>query len=167
MQANGKLKSRIVERNAIGSSLSSNAKMWLKKSDNKFSEEEIDDYLNKISIDNSIDCLPDDVKNKFVIKDCYVEISLDNESIQELLDDIVKTVEEIKVKQADYKVTLDNKIWWQDVTDTESYFLANLNGYSSAIHKPYREYLESLDMFKNKNNKVEEEDLSWMKDLMD
>ena len=167
MQANGKLKSRIVERNAIGSSLSSNAKMWLKKSDNKFSEEEIDDYLNKISIDNSIDCLPDDVKNKFVIKDCYVEISLDNESIQELLDDIVKTVEEIKVKQADYKVTLNNKIWWQDVTDTESYFLANLNGYSSAIHKPYREYLESLDMFKNKNNKVEEEDLSWMKDLMD
>jgi len=167
MQANGKLKSRIIERNSIGSSLSSNAKMWLKKSDNKFSEEQIDDYLSQMVVDNSIDCLPEDVKSKFVVKDCYVEISLDNESIQELLDDIVKTVEEIKEKQEDYKATLDNKIWWQDVTDTESYFLANLNGYSSLIHKPYREYLEKLDMFKNKDSKVEEEDLSWMKDLMD
>ena len=167
MQANGKLKSRIIERNAIGSSLSSNAKMWLKKSDSKFSEKEIDDYLSQMVVDNSIDCLPDDVKSKFVVKDCYVEISLDDESIQELLDDIIKTVEEIKEKQIEYKNTLDNKIWWQDVTDTESYFLANLNGYSSLIHKPYREYLDKLDMFKNKDNKVEDEDLSWMEGLMD
>jgi len=167
MQANGKLKSRIVERNAIGSSLSSNAKMWLKKSDSKFSEEEIDDYLNKMVVDNSIECLPGDVKSKFVVKDCYVEISLDDESIQELLDDIVKTVEEIKVKQVEYKNTLDNKIWWQDVTDTESYFLANLNGYSAKIHAPYKAYLDTLEMFNNKDSKVDEEDLSWMKDLMD
>ena len=169
MQANGKLKSRIIERNSIGSSLSSNAKMWLKKSDNKFSEEEIDDYLSQMLIDNSIDCLPDDVKSKFVVKDCYVEISLDDESIQELLDDIIKTVEEIKEKQIEYKNTLDNKIWWQDVTDTESYFLANLNGYSAKIHAPYKAYLESLDMFKNKenSNKVEEEDLTWLTELLD
>jgi len=170
MQANGKLKSRIIERNSIGSSLSSNAKMWLKKSDSTFTEEQeeqIDDYLNKMSIDNSIDCLPDDVKSKFVIKDCYVEISLDDESVQELLNDIIKTVQEIKIKHSDYKSTLDNKIWWQDVTDTESYFLANLNGYSSVIHKPYREYLEKLDMFKNKDNKVDEDDLSWMEGLLD
>lgn len=169
MQANGKLKSRIIARNDIGNSLSSNAKMWLKKSDSKFTEDQIDDYLNKISIDNSIECLPEDVKSKFLVKDCYVEISLDDESIQELLDDIVKTVEEIKIKQNEYKNTLDNKIWWQEVTDTESYFLANLNGYSSAIHKPYREYLEKLDMFKNKDvgNKVEEDDLSWMEGLLD
>jgi len=168
MQANGKLKSRIIERNSIGSSLSSNAKMWLKKLDSKFSEEQIDDYLSQMVVDNSIDCLPDDVKSKFVVKDCYVEISLDDESIQELLDDIVKTVEEIKQKQEEYKLTLDNKIWWQDVTDTESYFLANLNGYSSAIHKPYREYLDALGMFKDKeNSKVDENDLSWMEGLMD
>ena len=169
MQANEKVKSRIIERNSIGSSLSSSVKMWLKKSDSKFTEEEIDDYLNKILIDNSIDCLPDDVKSKFVVKDCYVEISLDNESIQELLEDIIKTVEEIKIKHSDYKNTLDNKIWWQDVTDTESYFLANLNGYSSKIHAPYKEYLEKLDMFKNKDvgNKVDDEDLTWLEGLLD
>jgi len=167
MQANGKTKSRIIERNDIGNSLASNAKMWLKKSDSKFSEDEIEEYLNKMSIDNSIDCLPDDVKSKFVVKDCYVEISLDDESIQELLDDIVKTVEEIKQKQEDYKVTLDNKIWWQDVTDTESYFLANLNGFSSKIHAPYKAYLDTLEMFNNKDSKVVEDDLTWMEGLMD
>ena len=168
MQANGKVKSRIIERNDIGNSLSSNAKMWLKKSDNKFSEEEIEDYINQISIHNSIDCLPKDVKEKFVIKDCYVEISLDNESVQELLDDIIKTVEEIKVKQLEYNNTKDDKVWWQEVTDTESYFLANLNGFSAKIHKPYKEYLEKLDMFKNKKDDiVEEDDISWMEGLLD
>lgn len=167
MQANGKVKSRIIERNDIGNSLSSNAKMWLKKSDNRFSEEEIDDYLNKMSIDNSIDCLPEDVKNKFVVKDCYVEIPLDDESIKELIEDIIKTVEEIKSKEVEYKNLLDHKVWWQEVTDADSYFLANLNGYSAKIHKPYKEYLDKLDMFKDKDDKVNEDDLSWMNELLD
>jgi len=169
MQANGKVKSRIIARNDIGNSLSSNAKMWLKKSDSKFTEDQIDDYLNRISIENSINCLPDDVKSKFLVKDCYVEISLDEESVQELLDDIVKTVDEIKIKQDEYKNTLDNKIWWQDVTDSESYFLANLNGYSAKIHAPYKEYLDALGLFKDKgaDSKVDEEDLSWMNGLLD
>ena len=169
MQANGKIKNRIIERNDIGNSLSSNAKMWLKKSDNKFSEDEIDDYLDKMSIHNSIDCLPEDIKEKFTIKDCYVEVPLNNESIQELIKDIIKTVNEIKTKEVEYKNTLNNKIWWQEVTDTDSYFLANLNGYSAKIHKPYKEYLDKLDMFKNKdnNNKLDENDLSWMEGLLD
>ena len=169
MQANGKVKSRIIARNDIGNSLSSNAKMWLKKSDSKFTEDQIDDYLNRISIENSINCLPDDVKSKFLVKDCYVEISLDEESVQELLDDIVKTVDEIKIKQDEYKNTLDNKIWWQDITDSESYFLANLNGYSAKIHAPYKEYLDALGLFKDKgaDSKVDEEDLSWMNGLLD
>ena len=165
MQANGNVKSRIIERNSIGDSLTSNAKMWLKKSDSKFTEDEIDDYLNQISIDNSIDCLPEDVKNKFVVKDCYVEISLDDESVKELIEDIIKTVEEIKIKQLEYKKTFDNKIWWQDVTDTESYFLANLNGFSAKIHKPYKAYLDAMGMFKSKDSNVDEDDLSWMDNL--
>lgn len=165
MQANGKLKNRIIERNDIGNSLSSNAKMWLKKSDSKFTEDEIEDYLDKMSIHNSIEYLPDDIQEKFVIKDCYVEISLDDESVRELLDDIIKTVDEIKVKQVEYKNTLDHKVWWQDVTDSDSYFLANLNGYSAKIHKPYKAYLDAMGMFKDKDNKVDEDDLSWMEEL--
>lgn len=166
MQANGKVKSRIIERNDIGNSLSSNAKMWLKKSDNKFSEDDIDNYLDKMSIHNSIEHLPKDIQEKFVIKDCYVEISLDDESVQELIKDIIKTVEEIKIKQIEYKKTLNNKIWWQDVTDTESYFLANLNGFSAKIHAPYKAYLDAMGMFKNTDNKVDEDDNSWLKDLL-
>jgi len=146
--------------------LSSNAKMWLKKSDNKFSEDDIDNYLDKMSIHNSIEHLPKDIQEKFVIKDCYVEISLDDESVQELIKDIIKTVEEIKIKQIEYKKTLNNKIWWQDVTDTDSYFLANLNGFSAKIHAPYKAYLDAMGMFKNTDNKVDEDDNSWLKDLL-
>ena len=169
MQANGKLKSRIIERNDIGNSLSSNAKMWLKKSDSKFTEDEIDDYLDKMSINNSIEHLPKDIQEKFVIKDCYVEIPLDNESIQELIEDIIKTVEEIKSKELEYKKSKDHKVWWQEVTDSDSYFLANLNGYSAKIHKPYKEYLDAMGMFKDKEgSKVnEDEDLEWLKSVLE
>jgi hypothetical protein len=167
MQANNKIKNRIIERNDIGNSLSSSVKMWLKKSDLKLNEEEIDNYLIQLISNNSIDCLPEDVKNKFTIKDCYVEVKLNKEDINELKEDIINTVAEIKNKEKQYKETKDNKIWWQNVTDKDSYRLANLCGYSAKIHKPYKEYLDSLEMFKDKKEKSEEDDLSWLEGLID
>ncbi len=167
MQANGKIKNRIIERNDIGNSLSSSIKMWLKKSKNKLSDDDIDNYILKAVSDNSIECLPEDVKNKFIIKDCYVEIPLTEESINELKHDILLTIDEIKNKEKEYKETKSDKVWWKEVTNKDSYRLANLCGYSAKIHKPYKEYLDNLDMFKNQKEEIQDEDLSWLKDLID
>lgn len=171
IQANGKSKTRTIERNDIGNSLSSSAKMWLKKSELELSEEEINNYLEKIVKENSIDYLPKDVKNKFEIRDCYVDVPLTEESIKELTDEIIRTVEEIKIKECDYNTTKDEKVWWQEVTDKESYFMNNLSGYSAKLHKPYKEYLESRDMFKTRENatitKSEEDDMGWLTGLLD
>jgi hypothetical protein len=45
LQANGNSKTRQIERNDIGNSLSSSVKMWLKKSSTKPTEDEIEEYL--------------------------------------------------------------------------------------------------------------------------
>jgi hypothetical protein len=168
LQANGKWKSRIIERNDIGGSLESSAKMWLKKSSIKPSEDDIEKYLERIKQENALDCLPNDVKDKFEIKDCYVEVSLTDESIKELTDNIVSTVKEIKEKEEEYGKTKNSRLWWQEVTDKESYFMSNLSGYSSKIHLPYKEYLENRDLFRNKEeNKTEDDnDLSWLNGLL-
>lgn len=168
VQANGKIKKRIIERNDIGNSLTSSVKMWLKKSAMELSEDEVDNYLIQLISDNSVDNMPEDVKNKFIIRDCYVEVPLTEENIQELLANIANTVAEIQELEAEYKETKDNKIWWRELTDADSYYFANLSGYSSIIHKPYKEYLDKLSMFKdNKDDKNEEidDDLSWLEEL--
>ena len=60
-QANGEWKERQIERNQIGSKLVSTAKMWLKKCGYN-----PDDYVDDIVLYNSIDNLPDDVKEKII-----------------------------------------------------------------------------------------------------
>lgn len=167
LQANGIWKTRTIERNAIGESLKSSVKMWLKKSENNLSDDKINDYLDRIVEENSIECLPEDVKDKFVIRDCYVEVPLTEETIEELKENIITTVKEIKAKELEYENTKDENIWWKDVTDKDSYFMNCLSGYSSRLHKPYAKYLEEKEMFLNKEEKEDEDDLGWLNDILD
>ena len=159
-QSKGEKKTRIIERNQIGAKLKSNVKMWLKKS-KEHTDEEIEKMLNQMSELNSIEFLPKNIKNKFKIMDCYVEIPLNQQVIDELKEDIIETIINVKRKEIKYNETHDDKIFWQEVDDEHSYFMANLSGYSRKIHKPYDEYLKELEMFKDDNN----EDMSWLEEL--
>jgi hypothetical protein len=166
-QANGKTAIRNIERNEIGSGLSSNIKMWLKKA--KYSETEIEGYVSTLSLTNSLDCLPEEIKSKYKISDCYVEVSISEEAIENLKQDIINTLVEINKKEAEYMKTQDENIFWSEVTDSNSYYFANLSGYSRKIHKPYNEYLEMREMLKGVDSEVKkddvEEDLSWLENL--
>ena len=149
-QKNGKIRERYIERNAIGESLVNTAKMWLKTFG--YDESSINDLIEKMIFDNSIDCLPEEVKDKFCIKDCYVQISLTEEKIKELKDDIVNVVGEITNKEREYKDSGDENIFWQEVTPGDEFRLFNLSGYSRKLHKPLDEYLKNKEMFLNEEN---------------
>ena len=163
-QKNGKKKNRYIERNVIGESLVNTAKMWLKEFGY---EDDMESYIDKMILDNTIDCLPKEVRDKFEIKDCYVQVPLSEEKIDELKSDIVDTIHEFRDKEKEYKATKDEMLFWQDVTDEDAFRLATLSGYSRALHKPYDAYLKDLDMFKNNTdddldnieNNTEEDDL--------
>jgi hypothetical protein len=167
-QANGKTKVRQLERNNYVDKLSSSIKMWLKKSKYAVSGEELDKCIET----NTLDYLPEDVKDKFIVNDCYVEIEFTEDDIAELKNNIIETINEIKNKTVEYDGLKDidkeqaERVWWQEVTDKQSFFMANLSDYSSKLHKPYAEYLENREMFLNEENKsTDEDDGAWLKDL--
>lgn len=160
-QANGKTTQRNIVRNEIGKSLSSNVKMWLNKS-KCYSEEQIEAYIDMISLTNSLDCLPEDIKSKYKVDDCYVYIPFTEEEIEKLKEDIINTIVSISKKEAEYMRTKDENIWWEDITDEKSYYFANLSGYSAKLHKPYAAYLEK---FKSSDNKEDEDDMSWLEEI--
>ena len=158
-QKNGTFKDRYVERNSIGESLVNTAKMWLKHFGY---EDDIDSYVDTMILDNTIDCLPDEVREKFVIKDCYVEVPLSEDKIDELKADIIETIHDFREKEKKYRETKDEMLFWQDVTDADAYRLATLSSYSRKLHKPYDAYLKEQEMFENKtedeNKSSNEED---------
>ncbi len=159
-QKNGNKKDRYIERNSIGESLINTAKMWLKHFGY---EDDIEKYTDEMILNNNIDCLPSEVREKFEIKDCYVQIPLSNEKIEDLKADIIETIGEIEDKKAEYENSKDENIFWQEVTDADEFRLQNLSGYSRKLHKPLDVYLREKELFINDENigdaESEEDDL--------
>ena len=181
-QANGTVKERTVERIKIGESLQSNLKMWLKKLD--YQEEDIAIICDALLKSNDINVLPDNVKCKYKVKDCYVYVPLSQELLDKWQDYIITTIKDIELREADYEKTQSDKCFWDNEEDVkaQSFYFANLCAYSRNKHKPYNEYLEKLEQLeKEKNNlfsnvgsdslevktssKVDD-DLSWLNELM-
>lgn len=161
LQTNGSWKERYIERNAIGESLINSAKMWLKKLGYN-----PDDYIDNVVLLNSIDTLPTDVKEKFIIEDCYVSVPMTEEIIQSLKEDIIKTIHEIEIKTKEYESTKNERLFWKDVSKDDEYKLAVLSGYSRKHHKPYDEYLKEQEMFNTKEkDSGEDSDMDWLNDL--
>lgn len=181
-QKNGAVKYRNVERCKIGESLQSNAKTWL-----KHFKYEPDEYLKELLDTNSIDCLPEEVKEKYEITDCHVDIGFDEKLIMKWSDTITTTLKDIELRENDYEETKSLQCFWDDEEDVkaQSYYFANLCGYSASKHLPYKAYLEKFEATQNSNNvltdifgtgssvqsskviknKDEEIDLSWLNNI--
>ena len=145
-QKNGAIKIREVDRSKIGESLQSNAKTWLKA----FGYEP-DDYLKLLLDTNSIEVLPEEVQQKYVISDCYVYVPLTQKLIDKWINTIITTIADIKLREADYKETGSEMCFWDTDENVEknSFYFATLSGYSGNLHKPYGRYLERLEAKKN------------------
>lgn len=150
--ANGKTNKREIERSKIGESLKSNAQMWLKKLGY---QDDIEYYTNLLLDTNNIESLPKDVQDKYIFDDCYVYIPLSEEIIDDLKNNIIITLDEIIVKEKQFKITNDDSLFYdsQDSIEKQSYYFANLCGWSANLHKPYEQYIKQLkDKEENKNN---------------
>ena len=180
-QVNGKTKTRTVERAEIGTALQASVKTWLKKYGY---EDDMLMYLDALAQSNDIKVLPEEVQKKFVIRDCYVYIDNIWDLYDELKEEIITTIAEINEKTEKYNELKDTDIdaaehlFWDDDESlkAQSYYFNNLCGYNIPTVKPYKQYLDrinadkNLDLLglnnKNQNEAQEEDDLSWLKDLM-
>lgn len=181
-QKNGTVKTREVERHKIGESLQSNAKVWLREFGYK---DQIDDYLKALSDSNSIDVLPEKVREKYKISDCYVYVELTPDLINGWTHRIIDTIIDIHMRENDYNETKNDKAFWDtdESVQAQSYYFATLCGYSPNLHLPYKAYLDRLDAAKNGedtfsnlgsnsvetgatvNSKADDVDLSWLDNL--
>lgn len=180
-QKNGTIKYRNVERCKIGESLQSNAKTWL-----KHFKYEPDEYLKQLLDTNSIDCLPEEVRKKYEITDCHVDIGFNEKLVEKWTDHITTTLKDIELREADYEETKSMQCFWddEDSVKAQSYYFANLCAYSASKHLPYKAYLERFEAAqKNDNmfggllggntstssnvikNKSDEVDLSWLDNI--
>jgi hypothetical protein len=179
-QKNGAIKYRNVERCKIGESLQSNAKTWL-----KHFNYEPDEYLKAMLDTNGIECLPEEVKEKYEITDCHVDVELNDKIVLKWSNHVVLTLKDIKLREMDYEATKALECFWDDEEDVkaQSYYFANLCSYSASKHLPYKAYLEKFeaaqkgeDMFsgiggstatssKVIENNANEVDLSWLDNL--
>lgn len=151
-QKNGKKKLRTLERYNLGESLCTNAKMWLK--DSGYDEDETDIYLKQLIDCNSIDCLPVEVQEKFTISDAYVYVDLTEKLVNNWIGTISTTIKDIELRVADYNETKSEMCFWdsEESVKSQSYYMANLMGYSPNLHKPYGQYLDKLEQQKNGTN---------------
>lgn len=168
-QANGNITTREIERHEIGSKLQASAKMWLKKTGYT-----LEDYLDKFVLENDLSVLPRDVQDKFVIRDCVIEVPITDSLINKWTSDIITIINEIEAKEREYRKSFDEKIFYDtpENVQKQSYYFSTLSGYSANLHKPYKEYLLKLEREKNadllnarSNNTIDSEDsddLSWL-----
>ncbi len=147
-QANGAIKTREVERCKIGESLQANAKMWLR---NKGYGDQVDDYLKLLLDTNSIECLPKEVQEKYIISDCYVYVPLTDELINRWKETIISTINDIELREKDYEETHSDKAFWDtdESVEAQSYYFSTLCGYSPNLHLPYKAYLERTEKAKD------------------
>ena len=159
--------------------------MWLKESG--FDELEIEDIVQTAITNNNLNNMPEDINCKYKVSDCYLEIPLNQDVINDLKTDIIETLDDITHRTNEYNelmkmveetddkemkdkyIELAEELFWTNVDASNQFYFANLCGYSAKQHKPYKEYLDSLDFFVKEqyksNNNEDKYDDSWLNDL--
>ena len=89
-------------------------------------------------------------------------------------------------REKQYKDTGDESVFWDDEENVkkESFYFATLCGYSANLHKPYAQYLDSLEKSQNRTNlfggvgidtmqepiattvEINDTDLSWLDNIL-
>jgi hypothetical protein len=135
---NGNTKTRIIERISLMQKLESQIVTKMKTLG--YDNTTINNEVSMVKDLNSIDSLPDDVKDQFIIGDCYVYVDINEEIVDRFTNRMIVILEEIEEKTKKYHETKDEKLFWKEVTDKDTYYLNNLGGYSSKLHAPWNAY---------------------------
>lgn len=173
---NGKVKPMIIERCQIGEKLQPKAAMWLK--DGGISEDDVNEMLAQMLADNSIDCLPKMVREKFKIKDYYIIIEDPLSMYEDLKKEIIDIVSEIDNRIHEWEKDFDDKVWFDtdEQLEKQSFYMAQLMDYRPDQHIPYWEWMKRKEEEAQAANDLlgvsqkpevnDDDDMSWINDLI-
>lgn len=127
MQKNGKVKYKMCNRGK-----------WVKEMKSALEKEMLKDGMDDLEVSilieeaitiNNIDKLPQFIKDKYWIEDCYVIYEVDEEKIQELKEYVNSTIEEIQSKDQ------TNESHWKPLDlEKDSFYCNNLCGHRQICH---------------------------------
>ncbi|MCM3109902.1 PD-(D/E)XK nuclease family protein [Lederbergia lenta] len=131
---NGKIKKKMCNRGK-----------WVKEMRNTLEKDliklnidqfELDILLDNAIKNNNIDDLPEEVKSKYILEDCFVEYEATEEKIEELKEYVISTVNNIESKGID-------SIEWQpvEITKYDSFYCATLCGHRQ-VCPFYKKFLD-------------------------
>ena len=139
-QKNGKIKKKMCNRGK-----------WVKEMKSALEKEMIKEGIDDLEVsilmeeaveNNNIDILPQFIKDKYWLEDCYVEHEASDENIQELKDYIQSTVDKINSKNH------ENKDEWKPLDlEKESFYCNNLCNHRNTCTFR-KEYVEGLNLGK-------------------
>ena len=135
---------------------------------------ELEDALQTCIERNSLESYPK-VMQHFKLDDCYVNVDLTEENVNNLKNKIIKTLTEVEEKTETAKEYLEiietsdnddeikyfekllDELFWVDIKQSDEYYYWNLCNYDRTQHKPWNEYLNNKSMFKK--DKQEDDDV--------
>ena len=175
-QKNGTTKTSTIERCQIGEKLRSKADMWLKTYGiTEYEGKTADDLLAEMVSDNTIEGLPKEVREKFIIYDCYIDVKDIFDIYDALKKEIIDIVADIDNRMHEYKETHDDIVWYdsEESMKKNSYYLTQITEYRIDQIKPFLSYCEKMeseneDLLETKTETIVEsvEDFSWVEGLV-
>lgn len=176
MQKNGKEKNTKAERHLLVAKMKTSLRMFLKDL-NKYTEDEIEGLLDQGVMLNSMSIFPQEIQDKYVIRDCYVEIPLSKESITNLENSLNQTIHRICTMEKEYETIKHKekdtpraeKLWYKEIEAKNSFFCYNICSFTAKQCSCYKDFLERENLFKNNDNKkvTDEDDFSYDKKVSD
>jgi len=132
IQKNGKIKRKMCNRGKWVKEMKSTLEKEMLKEG--MDDLEIDILMEESLIKNSIDNLPQYIKDKYWLEDCYVTYEVNEDNVQELKDYVNLTIEEIQSKNHN-----DETEWKPLDFEKDSFYCNNLCGHrqSCSFRKKY------------------------------
>ena len=105
---------------------------------------DIDEMVEMSIASNTIENLPDFVKEKFQLKNCYIDVTISEEEAKELEQLLVETVAEIEEKEA--MDDLDEAFPEERIDETNEFYYTQLSPQVLKFNKGYQDKLAMMEV---------------------
>ena len=114
---------------------------------------QINDLISEAIDDNDLKCLPKFIQDKYKVEECFIDVELNEEIINDYISNMIKTLKLIvSAEEGEHTETFNRP----RIEDKESYFCNNLCDVRDSC-KFYKEYREHNDMFLDKKEETSDD----------
>ena len=112
---------------------------------------EINEMIDEAINTNSLAKMPQYIQDKYTLTDCYIDVELNQEILDEFKKELIKTLDDITVKSAE--VDKEQAFTRERIDNADSFYCVNLCDLKSEC-KFYKEFKENQGMFLNKREEA-------------